>query len=806
MKLPLLFALTAALVYGQQPARTPAADLGKALLSAGLDANECYRIHDVELFEDTAQFYLTSGYLIFGKPVSGGPVAAVFTAEADGGDAEVLLLPPSRSERKSMSAFTGTPNLNEHFSNAVFLFTEEQARHLQEEIRGKETAKKATDIGALLADQWSPVVSNLLSSFESRIVLDLMNHDARLGFFGAIVQGRKLGNFSVTRDPRAYEQISAGQMVDREGQRGWNVWTSFSTASPKVQPEDRIISYHIEAALDSDLTLDCVTVMKVRVSEGQRAIPFDLAGAMSASEAKVDGVPAEVYQRDSVRSGLMQNSGNELVLVVPAQTLDAGAEHEIEIHHKGKVIKDAGHGVYFVESRNNWYPNRGLQFADYDATFRYPRHLDLVSAGEIKEDRTEGETRITRFVPNAPIRMLGFNLGGYERKVVESGGLTVEVVANQAIEDALRSQQQAVAMPSVAPNPATPLGARPRRSAGPLRNSDLAPPPPPALPINPANALTDMAGEIAAAMEFFSARFGNPPLKRLEVSPLPGHFGQGFPGLIYLSTLSYLPPTSGPVASLPIWQQVFYGELLRAHEAAHQWWGNLVVSSSYHNEWITEALANYSALMFLESRKGPKFTDMVLTEYRKELLAKTPDGSTVESGGPPVDGQRLDNAAHPNAWEAVAYGKGAWIFHMLRRRMGDASFGRMLAELRRRYEYKSLDTESLRLLCAEFLPPGSPDPKLENFFDEWVYGTGIPSLKLTYSVKGKPGAYRLTGQVAQTEVSDDFSVTVPVEIQTGKGKVVQQVRTGSEPAPFSIAVTGPAAKAVLDPGQTVLRR
>ena len=79
--------------------------------------------------------------------------------------------------------------------------------------------------------------------------------------------------------------------------------------------------------------------------------------------------------------------------------------------------------------------------------------------------------------------------------------------------------------------------------------------------------------------------------------------------------------------------------------------------------------------------------------------------------------------------------------------MGDAQFTKMLAELRRRYEWKTIDTEQFRLLCAEFLPKGSPDPKLENFFDQWVYGTGLPALKLTYSVKGKPGALKLTGTV-----------------------------------------------------------
>jgi len=49
-------------------------------------------------------------------------------------------------------------------------------------------------------------------------------------------------------------------------------------------------------------------------------------------------------------------------------------------------------------------------------------------------------------------------------------------------------------------------------------------------------------------------------------------------------------------------------------------------------------------------------------------------------------------------------------------------------------------------------------------------------------------------------------VSVPVEIQTGRGKVVREVRTGSDAAPFSVPVTAANAKAALDPGSSVLRR
>jgi hypothetical protein len=45
-------------------------------------------------------------------------------------------------------------------------------------------------------------------------------------------------------------------------------------------------------------------------------------------------------------------------------------------------------------------------------------------------------------------------------------------------------------------------------------------------------------------------------------------------------------------------------------------------------------------------------------------------------------------------------------------------------QLSRRYEFKTIETEDFRRLCAEFMPPGSIDAKLENFFDQWVYGTG----------------------------------------------------------------------------------
>jgi Peptidase family M1 domain len=801
-------ALAAASVLAAQ---TPsAADLGKAVLSARLDPTACFRVRDLEISQEDARFYLTDGYIIFGKPVNGAPVSAVFSAEIEGGDAEVLLLPPNRSERKALAGYTGSPNLDEHFTNAIFLFTEVEARGLAEKIRAKGEAKNSPEVGALLADQWSSIVANISGSYESRMVLDLLagkkTGGAQHGFFKAILKGKKLGNFDFGYDSRAWEQLNVGQLNPRDGATWFDTWTSFASQSHRSAqpptPEEEILSYRIEATLDSAFILHCITHIRFRATDDSRnAIPFDMSAQMRPTAATLDGVAAEVYERDSVRNNLVQNSGNELLLVIPPRPLEPGSEHEVEIRHEGKVVLDAGHQVYFVSSRGSWYPDRGAQFATYDVTYRYPKNLDLVSAGEVGEDNVTDEAHLTRRVTDSRIRWLGFNLGVYERKELERDGIRIEVCANREVEDALRYR------PAAEPPPADPpLGNGTRRRRQVIDPGVVEPPPAPATAVNPANQLTQVADDVAAAVEFYRARFGAPPVNRIEVSPVPGRFGQGFAGMIYLSTLSYLPVTARPLSLMPPWQQVFYGQFLRAHEVAHQWWGNIVTTGPYRDEWLMEALANYSALLFLESRGGPKLIDSILDQYRRMLLTKGPDGETAESEGPVVQGRRLETSNNPSAWNAVAYGKGTWILHMLRRRMGDEQFTKMLAELRRRYEWKTIDTDQFRLLCAEFLPPQSPDPKLENFFDQWVYGTGIPTLKLTSSVKGKAGAWKLTGTIAQSDVPDDFSVTIPVEIQTGRGKVVREIQTGADPVTFSVPVAAANAKAALDPASSVLRR
>jgi hypothetical protein len=776
-----------------------AADLARAIRENHFDRDECYRVRDLTLSREDIKIYLTDGHLIFSKPIAGQRIAAVFAADVEGGDAEVLLLPPNRAERTSLARYTGSPNLDEHFQAGVFLFTGDEYESLRTQIARSPFTKPTPEIGALLDDQWGATLRNLGTSYQTRLTLDLLGGPGHAsGLFTAMLSSKRLGNFDLLYDPEAAEQIFAGQLVNRNERLYFDTWTRFESRSARDRmtevppPTVALANYRIEATVGADLTLSAVARVKVTPAvDGMKVATFDLSPDLSLSAVTVDGKPAEWLQRESLRLNLT-HGGNGMFLVMPDQPMRAGQTYEFEFHYSGKVIHDAGDRVFFVSARGNWYPTHGLQFAAYDVTFRMPKDLEMAGPGDVAEDRVEGDSRIMRRITTTPIRMAGFNLGDYLHARVERGGFAVDVCANRALEKSLQPTPTATVVPVGPPS-------RPRR---PELLSEVVPPPP-----DPKARLATLATEVASTMEFLAAKLGPPALPHLTVSPIPATFGQGFPGLVYLSTLSYLknlPHTSGNAGEA---QELFFADLLQAHETAHQWWGNRVEATAYRDYWLMEALANYSALLYLEKSRGPHSTETMLEQYRQNLLEKNEAGKTVDSTGPIVLGTRLETSIEPRAWRNITYGKGSWIIHMLRRRMGDDRFLALLGELTKRYDHKTLTTEQFRLLAATYLPARSDDPKLEGFFDQWVYGTGIPNLKLEYQVKGKAPALRLVGTVTQSDVDDDFATLVPVEIQLQRGRTITQwVRAGSSPVTFTVALTQPPAKVLLDPKRSVLRR
>lgn len=778
-----------------------AAELARSIRGAGLDPAECYRVRDLSFTKDDIRLYLNDGYLIFSKPVLGQRLTAVFTADVEGGDGEVIVIPPTRGERQSLAAYTQSPTLDEHFGAALMIFSDGSAERLRSAVLRDGAGKPAPEIGPLLAQQWTPVATNISGPIEMRLVGDLLAaRPAETGVALFAVSGKTLGSFDVIADARAGGRIVVRQHRVDQGRERSDVWTSFlprkaaRSAAPRAGAFT-MSSYRIDTAIDAAMGAQVLTRVRVRIGAAPaRAFPFEIARAMQVTGVRIDGVAAEVLRDDSADGRISANNGGEAeFLAVAPAPLDPGSEHEFEFEHHGNVIATRGHDVYFVEARGAWYPHLPSGFATYDLTFRYPRRLTLVAAGDAVEDRVEGEWRITRRRTTAAIGAAGFNLGVYEKVTGTAAGVNFEVYGNRNLEDALRPKQlDAVGIG---------LPVRGRGHGGTMAQPTETGPPLPVVP-DPLGRLRAVAGDLAASLEFFTGLFGPPVMNTLTVAPIPGTFGQGFPGLVYLSTFAYIEPAERPAALRDAREQVFFSDLIVPHETAHQWWGSILTSEGADDEWLLEALANYSSLLWMEKKKGLREMDKVLDGYRAELLSKSADGAALEAAGPIVWGDRLAASPNPNTWRVITYDKGTWILHILRRRIGDEAFLKLLAELRRRYASKTVTTADFRALVRELRPKTVSAEAVDAFFDNWVYATGIPALKLKYTVKGAAPAWKVSGTIEQSGVDEDFAADVPVEIQSGKGSAQTiWVRTAGKETPFTANVRAlPARVAIAEDG------
>ena len=803
-------AIVACLLIARALCAGPAEDHLRAIRRVELDPQRCYRVRDVFLEREDVKLYFTDGHLIFGRKVHGRDIAAAFVASEPTDIGEVLLIPPTPGERRSAARFLDETVINEKFRTAVFFFTDDTADALMRAVARSPVSRADAAAGERLAPRWSGIVRNLLGGAALRVFADTYSDAPReAGFFVGAMRGNRLGRFEISIEPRLRKQVGAGRLV-RGGEREfYEIWTSFEGRNfregrRRFVPEPGLLrNYRIEAEIGPDLGME----VRARAdfypqNPRARAFDFELSGRLRVSEVLLDGRAVEFLQKEQPAFSGPSRRRNNLVIAALPEPLQAGSRHELEFRYSGKVISDTGSGVYYVGDRGSWYPRADLRFSRYDLSFRYPAHLELVATGTQVEDSVDDGVRAARFRAETPIRLAGFNLGRYVSTTRRADGYEIEVHGPKPA--APRPRPSAVAIP-IAPAQTTLPGRRRLRYG-------LQPPPQhlpmilDAPPRPPAPRIEEVADRCAAAFRFFLDKFGAPARKRVVVSPVPGDFGQGFPGLVYASTRSYFRPGDPALSGLSAEEARFYVEMLTPHELAHQWWGNVVTVDSPGESWIMEGLATYSSLLFLEHREGRAALDRYLAAYRKRLLQPVEGGDALESAGPVVLGERLRTSKTPQAYRIVAYEKGAWIFHMLRGAMGSEAFHAFLRGLRERFAFRPVTTEDIRREAARRLPAGYPDPELREFFDLWVYRTGIPRLSLEYNQHRSEGRYRLTAKLKQSGVSERFSIAVPVRIALSSGKSFDKyILTEGGETEFSLMLDEKAARAALDPDGLLLR-
>lgn len=801
------------------------------LSEVGLDPTRVYQVRGASLNRTAIQISLEDGTIAFTQDVMGRITGAFFE-----GDGEILLSPPVEVERRSMGFFTGMAILEERFATAYFRFNDDAAAELAPDLR-------ATDEKQAFVDRWNSTMKNLDGPDAMRLLMTFSrmlpasgapgtqdsvqaaSHSDR--FLHARLQGRKLGVFDVYFDSTAPEQVQAGQAKSISGEDYYDVWTSFSPKSapssrPRLdttpQPQSQRIRgsriavrrYAITTEVTPPKEIHAKARLQCEVLDGgERTLLFELSRFLPTQSVTLDGKPVEFIHNPSMEGTQLSRRGNDVVAVVLPEPTRTGQKFELEFAYGGEVLAEQGSGLLYVGERGTWYPNRGMEMADFDLQFSYPQEWTLVATGKPAEvppgqvGKANGE-QTSRWVSERPIPLAGFNLGKYREALTRAGNVTIETYATQGVEKDFPSAQIQVV-------PALPDVVR--------RRPQLIVPPRP----SPAQNEVRVGEEAAQAIQYFADRFGPFPYSHLALTQFPGRASQGWPGLVFLSSYAFLNDDQRAQLHYDS-TQILLQRLVPAHETAHQWWGDLVSWSSYRDQWLSEGLSQYCTLMMLQEQNPAGFR-AVMEAYRRELVKKDSDELSPQDAGPVTLGTRLVSSRSPSSYELVTYGRGTWLFHMLRSMLKDAERGsgrvqgatnaeepfvRALRRVRQEYGGKAITTRELLNVFAEELPPSlryEGRRSLDWFWEGWVNGTSLPRLELK-SVKFSPkgSGVTVTGTILQKDAPEDLVTSVPV-YAVGAGKqpaLLGRVFADSQETAFRLSAPVGTRKVVLDPFETVM--
>lgn len=189
------------------------------------------------------------------------------------------------------------------------------------------------------------------------------------------------------------------------------------------------------------------------------------------------------------------------------------------------------------------------------------------------------------------------------------------------------------------------------------------------------------------SMRLFQRRFGAYPYTELDVVEAPLEGGAGgveFSGMVTVATMFYRPVSAATWGSQGGLLAAFLGpqgerlearrgamlEFVTAHEVAHQWWHGIVGSDSREHPFQDEALAQYSAILYMADRYGEgrahrEAEQQVAAGYHMMRLLGRPDG--------PAD-RPVSAFSDPLTYGGIVYGKAPYLYSALRRAVGERHF------------------------------------------------------------------------------------------------------------------------------------
>lgn len=783
-------------------------ELLTALNALAIDSQHVYTVATkdrVELRKADTVLAFQDGKIAFFQSFEGRVTGFVFS-----GVGHVVALPRDPVEKQQVARFLGAPVLDEQFLSAYVRFTDGTEQELLREL---QRAGLTPSVDEQFAALWGTSLDRLNPSHSLRILIEKYSKPPA-PFFHAGIDGVLTGPLDILLDEMQNDNFSLGQPRTVAKTTFYDVWSSYRMpGTNNFSMGLDAIRYVLDTTIHPDNSLEAAATIEFRAAPGsQQFLGVQLSRTLKITAVTADnGDPLPYFQNEGLTQQEINARGQDALIVFLPRPPAPRSTFKLHFQYSGNVIEDAGNNVLFVGARESWYPHYGdtAEFAFYDLTFHWPKRLRLVATGTKSAEREEGDSRVATWKTELPVPEAGFNLGEYASSSLSSENRTIDVYANKQLEEYLRSRLSA-------PGPS------PESS----RHSSILRLPPdselPALPPSPTGFLKQLAREIDSSIRFYEIYSGPFPFRTLGVSQIPGAFGQGWPGLLYLSTFSFLPDEAQYRAGLSPTGRAFFTDVVPFHEVAHQWWGNVVGWSSYQDQWIDEAISEYLALQFADSQKNQDHPlNTWLTHYRKRLITKAEGEDRAPANiGPVIAGRRLISSRSPDAYSVVVYAKGTWIMHMLREMLRqpagasgkdpDARFVGLLHTLVSKYARKALTTADLQREVEAVMTPRMAlegGHSMEWFFDEYVRGTGIPHYKIQFTSHGSEKGFQIRGKLLQDGVPRSFIAPVPIYATTpipGRTIYLGTVTTTGDETNFTFTSAIQPHKLLIDPHMTLL--
>jgi hypothetical protein len=763
---------------------------------------------------DRDVFHVTlDGTLHLLPPVAGKNAAAVFI-----GRGAYELTPASEVERRTLGVNAADPALKtfrDEFDSMVIFDADLMAQ-----------AAKASPIATGAADSAALAAWNRFANFEQRElknnlhirVLQAVLNGETAPLFMAFPAGKKFSHLLLILDNLGNVDGEETALYSGDDQRG-GFWYSSHLRGEKPHGESKIASashYTIDAAFNGRDELAATTTIDAVIgADGVRVLPLQLdprlriEDAAFSTDAKWETWTPLAFVQENEKE-----DGNAAVIF--PQALEMGQPVAIRIKARGNgVLKSAGDGNFYVQARTAWYPNLGTftEMATYDLTYRFPKGHEVVSVGEQTGDRIEGDQRVMSFKAAQPIRVAGFNFGKFRKisRTDKNTGLVVNVFTNPGTPDVIKEINAALEQ---------------YRQSGKVETEwtsvDVIG--------GPSQLFLDTNGlaESALADAMNTSRvasfyFGMSPLKRISITQqTQWDYGQSWPGLVYLPYLAVLGGTMR--ASFGLGGASEFIEQVGPHEMAHQWWGHTVGAATYHDAWLDEGFAEFTAGLVLQQTGGMKKYNDFWESARKFIVGR-PVRAFIDNqeAGPITQGWRLATWRNQSAYAALVYNKGAYVLHMLRMMMQDrqnkenpdAAFIAMMSDYVRTYSGRNARTADFKAMVEKHMTPNlnaTGNGKIDWFFNQWVEGTAIPGYTSKFEVKpAADGKFRITGSLIQAGVPEDFRALVPIYVEFDKGQVfkvaqIPMVGSSSRDLDFEVKLPKKPNKITLNAMHDVLSR